>query len=193
MSAANVQQVDSRLQLERLAGDVLDAAHPGGGEAQLARVRLGVSDQLGHILELVLRVMAEHLRRDADQRDRREVVDRIEAPLGDQQRADAVRVDVRELQRVAIGRRLRDQVGADGAGGAGLVLDDDRLSEALGQLGGHEARHRIGSAPRREAHEDLDRLRRPFLLREGDRGRDAGQGEGGHESSAFLAGFHLFS
>jgi hypothetical protein len=66
-------------------------------------------------------------------------------PFADHQRADGVGVDVRYLQRVAVGRRLGDDVGADRPGGAGLVVDDHRLAERSPSLA--PTRRPIASAP----------------------------------------------
>jgi hypothetical protein len=47
---------------------------------------------------------------------------------------DRVRARRAERERVAVGRGLRDGIGADRAAGAGLVLDDDALSQLLGSF-----------------------------------------------------------
>jgi hypothetical protein len=63
-----------------------------------------------------------------------------------------------EQDRVAIRRRLGDARGADHAGGAGLVLDDDRLPEHVGQARGHRAPGDVRPAPRRIGNDQLHRL-----------------------------------
>ena len=62
--------------------------------------------------------------------DRREVLQRVVRHLRIDADVDRERGDVAEQQRVAVGRRLRDELGADHAARAGLVLDDDRAGRA---------------------------------------------------------------
>ncbi len=66
-------------------------------------------------------------------------------------------------QRVAVGGRLRDDVGRDRARSAGPVLDDDRLAEQLGHALAERSRHDVGAAARCETNEQPDRLLRPGL------------------------------
>ena len=54
----------------------------------------------------------------------------------------------------AIRRGLRDLCGADAAGGARLVLDDDDGAQPLLQPGLHHSRDRIDRAARRERNDD---------------------------------------
>src|SRR6266699_5173270 len=66
-------------------------------------------------------------------------------------------------QRIAVGLRLRDLRGADGAARAGPVLDDDGLAELRGEFFGDRARHDVGAAPGGERDDDPHRLRGPGL------------------------------
>ena len=50
-------------------------------------------------------------------------------------------------QRVAIGRGLGDDVGADIAAGAGAILDDHRLAQRLGNSIGDDARASTSARP----------------------------------------------
>jgi hypothetical protein len=61
-------------------------------------------------------------------------------------------------QRVAVGRRLPDALGADLASGARHVLDDHRLTQKLVHARLRDAHGRIGRSARRKRHDDLDRL-----------------------------------
>ena len=99
-----------------------------------------------------------------DHADRGEARDRIERQVrldrgvgGERRRQQA--------ERVAVGRRLRDQRRADRAAGAGLVLDDHRhlpgVREALAEL----AREGVVRAARRVRNHDRDRLHGELLLR----------------------------
>ena len=68
-------------------------------------------------------------------------------------------------QRVAVGRGLGDEFGADRAAGAGLVLDDHRLAVLGDELLADDARDRIDDAAGGEGHDDVDRLARIVVLR----------------------------
>ena len=77
-----------------------------------------------------------------------------------QERRDDVRGDAGNYERVAIRRRLRDELGADDAAGAALVLDDEALLHLVGELLRDETAERIGGAARTEGHDDFHRPRR---------------------------------
>ena len=91
---------------------------------------------------------------DADQRDRLEVPDRIEAGLLVQ--ADVGREDaaVAEQQRVAVGRGPRDVFAGDVAAGAGTVVDHQPLAEELCGLYADDARHHVARPARGEAEHE---------------------------------------
>jgi len=64
----------------------------------------------------------------ADQaRDRRDVAEQTEIQLVIKSRVDGVGCRG-QVDRIAVGRRTHDRLGADIAGGAGPVLDDELLS-----------------------------------------------------------------
>src|SRR5262245_13387383 len=66
-------------------------------------------------------------------------------------------------ERVAVRIAFRHLRGADGAGGAGLVLDHDRLAESARHSLSDQPRHGVDTAAGREACDDLDRTRRIVL------------------------------
>ena len=92
------------------------------------------------------RVHHQHVRHAGDERDRHEVLDRVVRHLRIERRVDRLRADRSHQQRVAVGRRLGDEVGAEVAAGAGLVLDDEGLAEGLAELGRERARQDVGRA-----------------------------------------------
>ena len=69
----------------------------------------------------------EPKRRDRQQRRRLEIVEHVVLQLVDD-RAEHVRREVAEVDRVAVRRRPHDPRDADGAGGAADVLHDHRLA-----------------------------------------------------------------
>jgi hypothetical protein len=108
----------------------------------------------------------ERLLRSA--RDRREVAQRVVAELRIERRVDRHRAGVGHPQRIAVGRRLGDELGADRAAGAGLVVDHDGLPERALQLVDEQSCVRIERATGREADDDLHRpLRKRGLGRTG--------------------------
>ena len=83
---------------------------------------------------------------DADDAgDRRDVADEIEIELVVERRVDRVR-RTDQQQRVAVGGRAHDRLGADVAAGARPVLDDEWLAEPLRQPLPDQAREDVGRA-----------------------------------------------
>ncbi|MCY1244443.1 hypothetical protein D9M72_575160 [compost metagenome] len=81
-------------------------------------------------------------------------------------------------QRVAVRLVLGDIVSADGGAGAGTVLDDHRLAEALGELVAQRACEYVGGAARRERHDQGDGLGRPGLRHGSTAEGNSGGGQG---------------
>ena len=132
---------------------------PEIAKLSLPGMGLGHRDQLLHVLHLHARMHREHVRRIRNHHHRREVLRRIERQLRIDARADDQAAEVGEQQRVAVGRALRDEIGADVAVRAGLVLDDHRLAPDLGELRADLAREDVGGAAGRVRHDEADRLR----------------------------------
>ena len=92
-------------------------------------------------------------------------------------------------ERVAVGRRLRDLVGADHRAGARAVLDHDRLLEGRLEVLPDIARIDVGRAAGPERHDDPHGPRRVVLggagAREPGRRRE-GEADGGETHSRFL-------
>ena len=119
----------------------------------------------------------QHARLPAEQRDGFEVVDRLVGKLLVERSADRIGLRGKQ-QRVAVGWRLGDEVGADGRPGAGLVLDDDLLLQLLGQFLRDRAGRAVDGAAGRKRHDHLDRPA-GILLRVGGReGQPAGEQRG---------------
>ena len=118
----------------------------------------------------------QHVRRIGDHDDGREILRRIEGQLRIDARADHQPADVGEEQGVAVGRALGDEVGADVAVGAGLVLHHHRLVPGLGELRSDLAREDVRSAAGRVGHDEPDVLR-GIALRERGTAMAAKQGQ----------------
>ena len=165
----HMHDVDAEAGLERLGGEVMDAADAGGAVVQLARLLLRERHQLlqrvrGH------RGMRDQVeRRGADQAHRREILERLVGQLGEEMRVDRDLADVGDQQRVAVGRRLHDLGHAIDAARAAHVLHHDRLAQRIGELAADQARHRVGKSAGRVRHDDPDRARRIVLRVRGAR------------------------
>ena len=92
-----------------------------------------------------------------------EVADGI---VGQLHQADVDRYgcDVADHQRVAIRRRFGRQVHADRAACTASVIDDERLSPALGELLIDRAGEQIRATAGRQRHDEPNRLRRKACL-----------------------------
>ncbi len=93
------------------------------------------------------------VRLHADQRDRREVGDRVVAERGVEKAVGRVRHRGDE-ERVAVGLGLGDRLGADIGAGAGLVLDHDLLAPDLGEPMADDAGDRVGGAAGHERNDE---------------------------------------
>ena len=162
-------------------------------EIELARIGLAVGDQRRKRLDLQLRRHHQHVRRRADQRNRRQILEHVVRHLLVQHRVgDDRRVD--QYQVVAVGCRVRDRIYADDAARARPVVDDDRLAEHRSELLRQHASGKIDNAPGLIGDHKMNRPRR--IIRGARRRRGgAGDGETEHEiddvAQAVHSGFSL--
>ena len=152
----HVQQRDPGLALEQLHAEVVRAALADRGKAQrLVLPRLGERQQVLEGADAESLLHQQHVRRRREISHRREIAQRVVGQVFEQARIgrDA---GVGIEQRVAVGCRLGDRVGADGVAGARAVFDDHRdvpfVVEALRQRAGHG----VNAAAGVERHHDLD-------------------------------------
>src|SRR5262249_48921232 len=122
----NVDQVDTGLHLEPFAEDVGDGPAAGRSHDDLARIGLGVGDELGDRLGWNGWVDHDDIRGAANARDRRYFADEIEIELLVERRVHRVR-QPDEQERIAVRRCPHDALGADIAAGTRSVLDDEWL------------------------------------------------------------------
>ena len=146
-------------------GEMLRGANAGAAEIELARIGLGLRDDLLEVLGRKARRRYQNEARRSDHRHHLEVGDRIVAQGLVDRRRD--RVCIAHHQRgVAILGRARDRFGGGGAAGADAIFDHHRLAKQLGERLRHDARWDIGAAAGAEADYDPDRLLRPVLCKE---------------------------
>ena len=110
------------------------------------------------VLDRQALVHGEHVGDLAEQRDRREGGRRVVRHLLVEELVGDGGADRAEQQRVAVGRRLGDQLRADIAAGAALVLDHDIGAPGVLQMLGGDAAQQVGRAGGRERHDHADRL-----------------------------------
>ena len=171
------------IEIARLLGEeghviVRIAAGADRAVAQLARILLGVLDQLGNALDV--EVGGGHDQEFGnidDAGDCHDVLVVIRQLRRRQHGRDRIGGHVADHQRVAIRLGIDHFIDGDDAVGAGLVLDHEGLSGDLPQLVAEDAGHDVGCAAGSIGHDDLHRLRRIFVLRRSRDGaeRDAQQ------------------
>ena len=137
----------AELELEQLADQLRLVPAPGRGEAVLAGVGLHQRDQLLHVLRRERRMHRQHVRPDADQRDRREVLARVVGHLAVEARVER-EARRREQDGVAVGRRAaRPAPMPMLLAGAGDVLDVELLAPASPRASARSCARSRRSAP----------------------------------------------
>jgi hypothetical protein len=148
--------------LEIDAADVLAGAEAGGSLGGFVRVGLEPGD---HVLEVFSRkILADHgdVRVVRQAHDRLEILLDVVAEIVDRAVGDERR-PVADADRVAVGCSAHHACHADGAVGAGDVLDHHGLAEVGPHRFGHGAAHGVGRAARAIRHDERDRARRIVL------------------------------
>jgi hypothetical protein len=130
----HVQQVDLGHVLEELAAQMNRRARARRGERILAGIVARQLDQLRHRLGRHARAHDQQVGQRPQHGDRGEILGGIVRQLGVERRRDGVAGHAVEPDRVAVGRRMGDRIGADIAARAALVLDDELLAGELAQL-----------------------------------------------------------
>ena len=137
--------------LEEFPGEMRRAA--GAGRPERQRFGPGEPDQFFHRGGRQSRMDNQHFGYAADQRNRREIFYRIVGELFEEAHVYRMRRGIAEQQRIAVGRRMRCDVGADDAGRSGAVVDDDLLPPFLGQFLRKGARNDVDAAARGEGRD----------------------------------------
>ena len=155
-------QVDARHHLEQLAGDVQRRGVAARRHVDLARIGLGISDELGNRCRRHRWIDHHDQGNGADARHRRGVADEIETQVVVDRRVDGVRRHG-EQQRVAVRGGAHHRLGADIGAGARPVLDDEWLAQPLRQPLTDEASDDVGRAAGRNRNGQAHRPRRVGL------------------------------
>ena len=171
-------RLDAGGHVEVLAGEVREPAHSGGAVVDVVGPGARQRDEVPHVVDGQRIGDRQDEGKGGHERDGLEVPGRIVRHLLEDLRDHVPGIE--EGQGIAVGRGMRDRLDADQARGAGLVLDDDRLPESLGELALQDAGHLVGRAARRIGHDQPDRLRRPVLRLRERRGKHCECGERRH-------------
>jgi hypothetical protein len=140
----------------------------GMRDIDLARLFLCLLDQVWQRVHVdLVRIGDKHAEETRGERDGREILRRIEWQLLVKTRIGRIGRDVAEQHRVAVRRRLGDEIGAQIGRCAGLVLDDDRLAHKLRHLLSDEPREKIRASARGIRHDQMNGPRRVALRASG--------------------------
>ena len=172
----HVHHVDISRDVDQRDTQMRRAADAGAAEIELARIGLRMGHQFRHRLQRHLGVDRYRERQLQDAGNESEIIRNLIRERGLHGRQDRQAVGHGPKQRVAVGGRFRDQIGAHLACGAGLVLNIELLIEPLAQLLGDDAPHEIGAAACRKRDHHADRSRRIVLGRRRQHARDKPDG-----------------
>jgi len=169
-----VDDVDAGHEFEQFRRDMGSGAVARRGEVELARIGLGIGDELGDGFDRQRRIHLHDHRGAHDAGDRGDVAKEIEIEVVVERGIDHVRRRDQE-QRVTVGQRMRRRFGAHIAAGARPVIDDELLAEPLRQPVTDQAGVDVGRSSRRKADDDMHRPRRiGFRAHDARHGRERG-------------------
>jgi hypothetical protein len=162
--------------LEQLARHMHRGSVAGRRQGDLARVRIGIGDEIGHRLHRQIRRHHHNIGELHRGGDRRGVAHVIERQVLVQRLADGV-VRRHEHDGVAVGRRVDHGLGRDHAALAGLVLDHAGLAQVRLQPVAEDAGDDVVWPAGQKADDELDRTDRILVGGDGAAQRDADQAE----------------
>ena len=153
----NVRHFDARHEREQLARQVRGAADARRSVIDPVGRRLCRRKEIRHCLVGARGVDHEYQRPRGGEHDSRKTFLGIEGQVLVERIVDCM-AGRRHQQRVAVGGRLGDRVGADRSTRAGLVIDDDRLAPVGTKFLANGPRKDVGATTGRIRHDDSDRL-----------------------------------
>ncbi|MCY1354120.1 hypothetical protein D9M69_404820 [compost metagenome] len=139
------------------AGQVRDHAVARGRIVECARMCLGFRYQIGHASDAGLLVDRQNHRRGHQPGNRHEVAGLVFDVLVEHLIA-AHQAGSRDIERIAIRRRLRHEFRGDGGASTGPVIDDHRLPQFLAQRVAVQARRVVRPAAGGKTDHQPDRL-----------------------------------
>ena len=151
----HMHDVDAGPRLEHFADQMRQYADAAGGKVHLARIGLGIGDQLLHGIRRHRRIDHEDVGAFADQRDRVKACQRIVAGIGMQQRRDDQPAGAGIEQRIAVWRGFGRVLRADRIAGAGAVFDHEAFAQRRLQIVRRDPRNDVDRAARRRRHDDF--------------------------------------
>ena len=154
----HMHEIDLRLRLEQLSGEVRDAAAARRAEIHFAGVLLRVVDELGDTRYRERGMHGEHFRHAHNQRDERRVLLHVVRQLGEGVGRDGQRRAAVEAERVAVRRRFQRALDAENATDAADVLDDYGLAELAAQAVREAAAEDVRRPAGREGNDHPDRF-----------------------------------
>ncbi|MNR15995.1 hypothetical protein D3C85_1325600 [compost metagenome] len=176
---------DASHALEQFGRQVRDRAIARRRDIELARIGLGVGEQLLHALDRQVIVHDQRVGRLGHQRDRLHALDGVVRQLAVDGRRNRLAAHRAQQQHRAIRLGARHLGGGDGAAAARLVLHHDGGLGVQLELRGDRAGDDIVATTRREADQHPHRARRQFLGHalgggqcEGESGDDLGKRHG---------------
>ena len=157
----NMGKVDPSHGCEQCSRKVGKTGHACRPVIERAWFRFGERDEFCQAVRGQARIDHQHVGCAADQRDRREILDRIIRQVRAEAERDSVGARGCDAHRVAVGRGLGDRVGAEIAARTDTILDHDLLAQPGTEPLRQNARNDIGAAACRERHDQADRPLRP--------------------------------
>jgi hypothetical protein len=147
---------NSRQRDEHGDGKMAGRAGTAGRVVEPARLSLGERNEIGNAGDRQRRAHHQHVLHHCDERDGLEILDRIIAELGGDDRSKRMGGDRSRQQSIAVGRRACDRLRADLAAGAAAIVDHDRRAENGGHFGSDDAHDRIIRSTRRVRRDQPD-------------------------------------
>ena len=130
----HVHHLDAGHLLQHRGAEMIGRAGPRRRIDDLAGICLRVGDELRHGVRRHRRMHHHRVGHIGEQRERGKILHAVERHGGEQSVVHGVHAHGVEQDGVAVRRGACDRAGADVAGGAGAVLDHDRLAHRLVQM-----------------------------------------------------------
>ena len=136
-----------------------------GAEGELARIGLGVGDQLLHVVGRHRRMADQRQRDGAELGDRLEIGDRVVGHALEHALVGGMRGVGGDEHRVAVGRRRAPRSSPPGCRCRRRCSRPSPSGRAKSDMAAEQPRERVGRAAGRERHDELDAAARIALLR----------------------------